>query len=38
MLSIGQLSLGGFDTRWLVGVGLMFLAYALWPLNSWPSM
>jgi MFS transporter, DHA2 family, multidrug resistance protein len=35
MLLIGQLSRRGFDTRWLVGVGFMFLAYALWTMSLW---
>jgi MFS transporter, DHA2 family, multidrug resistance protein len=35
MFLIGQLSRRGFDTRWLVGVGFMFLAYALWTMSLW---
>ncbi len=35
MLLIGQLSRRGFDTRWLVGAGFMFLAYALWTMSLW---
>ena len=30
MFLIGQLSRRAFDTRWLVGIGFAFLAYALW--------
>jgi MFS transporter, DHA2 family, multidrug resistance protein len=35
MFLIGQLSRRGFDTRWLVGVGFMFLAYALGMMSRW---
>ena len=35
MLLIGQLSRRGFDTRWLVGVGFIFLAYALSMMSQW---
>jgi DHA2 family multidrug resistance protein len=35
MFLIGQLSRRGFDTRWLVGVGFIFLAYALWTMSLW---
>jgi DHA2 family multidrug resistance protein len=35
MFLIGQLSRRAFDTRWLVGVGFAFLAYALWSMSQW---
>jgi DHA2 family multidrug resistance protein len=35
MFLIGQLSRRRFDTRWLVGIGFMFLAYALWMMSQW---
>jgi len=35
MFLIGQLSRRGFDTRWLVGVGFVFLAAALWTMSQW---
>src|SRR5581483_6698602 len=35
MFLIGQLSRRGFDTRWLVGVGFIFLAYALSMMSRW---
>jgi DHA2 family multidrug resistance protein len=35
MFLIGQLSRRAFDTRWLVGVGFVFLAYALWMMSEW---
>jgi DHA2 family multidrug resistance protein len=35
MFLIGQLSRRAFDTRWLVGVGFVFLAYALWSMSHW---
>jgi MFS transporter, DHA2 family, multidrug resistance protein len=35
MFLIGQLSRRGFDTRWLVGVGFIFMAYALWMMSRW---
>jgi MFS transporter, DHA2 family, multidrug resistance protein len=35
MFLIGQLSRRGFDTRWLVGVGFIFLAYALSMMSQW---
>ena len=35
MLLIGQLSRRAFDTRWLVGVGFVFLACALWSMSGW---
>jgi len=35
MLLVGQLSRHAFDTRWLVGLGFVVLAYALWAMSSW---
>lgn len=35
MFLLGQLSRRGFDTRWLIGVGFIFLAYALWMMSRW---
>ena len=35
MFLIGQLSRRAFDTRWLVGVGFVFLSYALWAMSRW---
>jgi DHA2 family multidrug resistance protein len=35
MFLIGQLSRRAFDTRWLVGVGFVFLGYALWSMSHW---
>jgi DHA2 family multidrug resistance protein len=35
MLLVGQLSRRAFDTRWLVGLGFVALAYVLWSMSSW---
>ncbi len=35
MFLIGQLSRRAFDTRWLVGLGFVFLAYALMLMSRW---
>jgi MFS transporter, DHA2 family, multidrug resistance protein len=35
MFFIGQLSRRAVDTRWLVGVGFLLLAYALWTMSQW---
>ncbi len=35
MIAIGQLSRRGIDTRWLVGLGFMLTAYALWSMSHW---
>jgi MFS transporter, DHA2 family, multidrug resistance protein len=35
MMLIGQLSRRAYDTRWLVGVGFVFLAGALWSMSEW---
>ncbi len=35
MFLIGQLSRRAIDTRWLVGVGFVFLAAALWSMSHW---
>ena len=35
MFFIGQLSRRAVDTRWLVGVGFVLLAYALWTMSQW---
>jgi Major Facilitator Superfamily len=35
MLVIGQLSRRAFDTRWLVGLGFVLMAYALWSMSHW---
>jgi DHA2 family multidrug resistance protein len=35
MLLIGQLSRRGFDTRPLVGLGFLTLAYAIWEMGHW---
>lgn len=35
MFLIGQLSRRAFDTRWLVGLGFMMLAIALWWMGTW---
>jgi MFS transporter, DHA2 family, multidrug resistance protein len=35
MFAIGQLSRRAFDTRWLVGLGFVLMAYALWSMSHW---
>jgi MFS transporter, DHA2 family, multidrug resistance protein len=35
MLLIAQLARRRFDTRWLVGVGFVALAYSLWTMGHW---
>jgi DHA2 family multidrug resistance protein len=35
MFLIGQMSRRGYDTRWPVGVGFVFLAMALWMMSHW---
>jgi len=35
MFFIGQLSRRAFDTRWLVGLGFVLLAAALWSMSRW---
>ena len=35
MLVIGQLSRRAFDTRWLVGLGFVLMACALWSMSHW---
>jgi DHA2 family multidrug resistance protein len=35
MFFIGQLSRRGFDTRCLVGIGFVALAYSLWSMGQW---
>jgi DHA2 family multidrug resistance protein len=35
MFAIGQLSRRAFDTRWLVGLGFVLMACALWSMSHW---
>jgi MFS transporter, DHA2 family, multidrug resistance protein len=35
MFMVAQLSRRAFDTRWLLGLGFVTLAYALWLMSSW---
>lgn len=35
MMAVGQLSRRAFDTKWLVGLGFVVLAYALWSMSTW---
>lgn len=35
MFVIGQLSRRAFDTRWLVGLGFVLMAYSLWSMSHW---
>ena len=35
MFVIGQLSRRAFDTRWLVGVGFVLMAFSLWSMSHW---
>jgi MFS transporter, DHA2 family, multidrug resistance protein len=35
MFAIGQISRRGYDTRWLVGLGFVLMAYALWSMSRW---